>query len=427
MEHIAIDLGSRKSQICIRSAGGEIVEERRVDTKALCGVLRGRGPGRVIVEACAEAFFVADIARGCGHEVRVVPSTLAPALGIGERKTKTDRRDAQKLSEVSTRVELTSVHVPSQQARDIKSECATREALVSARTQLVNMVRGWARQSCVTIGSGTTTTFVRRFLDAVKEPPEHLVFALESIDELTKRIVLIEKSLEERAKKNDVCRRLMTVPGVGPIIALRFLAAVDDIGRFANAHDLEAYLGLTPGEHSSGSRTRRVGITKAGSTKLRWALVQGAWAARRKLGHHPMLTWATEVEKRRGKRVAAVALARKIAGILFAIWRSGTTYDPRKAAASFPELPTPALFPAVLSSTPAAPVTPMLRGSTSFRASLPREGDRAELREEVDFVESIAAPRRTLAYAALTANIRLRQLEAPPGRKRSTRKKRSGP
>ena len=118
----------------------------------------------------------------------------------------------------------------------------------------------------------------------------------------------------------------MTVPGVGPVTAMRFVAAIDDVSRFGGAHSVESYLGLVPGEHSSSERQHRTGITKAGATKLRWALVQASWSARRCRPHDPMVAWATQVELRRGRRVAMVALARKIAGILYALWRDGSTY-----------------------------------------------------------------------------------------------------
>ena len=96
---------------------------------------------------------------------------------------------------------------------------------------------------------------------------------------------------------------------------------------------VESYLGLVPGEDSSAERKRRTSITKAGPTALRWCLVQAAWAARRTRRKDPMHRWVDEVEKRRGKRVAVLALARKLAGILFAIWRNGTVYEPRRSSA----------------------------------------------------------------------------------------------
>src|SRR6267378_838651 len=112
MEHCAIDLGGRKSQVCVRASDGTIVHESRPETLALKEFLQGRPKSRVIVETCAEAFGVADAALALGHEVRVVSATLVRTLGVGARRTKTDRRDAQTLSEVSCRIDLPSVHVP---------------------------------------------------------------------------------------------------------------------------------------------------------------------------------------------------------------------------------------------------------------------------------------------------------------------------
>ena len=123
----------------------------------------------------------------------------------------------------------------------------------------------------------------------------------------------------------------MTVPGIGPVTAVRFKAALDDRSRFASAHAVESYLGLVPGERSSSDSHHRLGITKAGSPALRACLVSAAWSARRSKHAPLMVQWSFEVEKRRGKFVAAVALARKLAGILFAIWRDGTEYDNRLA------------------------------------------------------------------------------------------------
>src|SRR5688572_12083455 len=118
MEHVAIDLGGRKSQICVRTADGTLVEERSVSTEMLGRWLSKRPRSRVVVETCAEGFAVADAALEAGHEVRVIPATLVKSLGVGSRRTKTDRRDARITSEVSCRIDLPSVHIPSAQARE---------------------------------------------------------------------------------------------------------------------------------------------------------------------------------------------------------------------------------------------------------------------------------------------------------------------
>ena len=123
----------------------------------------------------------------------------------------------------------------------------------------------------------------------------------------------------------------MTAPGVGPVTALRFAAVVDEVGRFASAHQLESYLGLVPSERSTGESQQRYGrITKAGSKKVRWALVQAIWSAKARYKTDPLICWGERVAHRRGNKVAVVAMARKLAGILFAMLRDGQDYDPSK-------------------------------------------------------------------------------------------------
>jgi transposase len=336
MDHVAIDLGSRKSQICVRNAEGQIVEEKRWETWELKRYLAERPKSRVVVETCAEAFGVADAARELGHEVRVVSATLVRTLGVGARRTKTDQRDARVLSEVSCRVDLPSVHIPGEQSRERKTICGMREALVGARTKLINTVRGWMRGHGRRLALRTIETFPEHVRASYGEQlPSYVERQLTVVDALTTEIKKAEKDLASRAEADETCRRLMTVPGVGPVTSIRFVAALDDVGRFANAHQVEAYLGLVPGESSSSERQQKLSITKAGPTALRWVLVQAAWVLRTRCklpAAAPLQLWAHRVELRRGKRIATVALARKLAGILYAIWRDGTVYDGARGA-----------------------------------------------------------------------------------------------
>jgi transposase len=328
MDHIAIDLGGRESQVCVRSSDGQITEERRVRTVELAEFLARRAPGRVVMETCAESFTVAGFAMKAGHEVRIVPATLVRSLGVGARRIKTDRRDSQVLSEVSCRIDLPSVHVPSEASREAKRLCGTHDVLVRARTSMVNSVRGWLRTQVLARPRGQIASLATRLRATFGAAlPGDIEQLLCSIEQLTEQIRAGEKRIRRGANADEICRRLMTVPGVGPITALRFRATIDDASRFRNAHAVESYLGLVPGESSSSDRVQRLSITKAGSTDLRWNLVQAAHAARHCHGQHPMVDWSYEVEKRRGRRVAIVALARKITGVLFALWRDGTTYN----------------------------------------------------------------------------------------------------
>jgi transposase len=337
MDHIAIDLGGSESQICIRSADGKIVEERSWDTRRLGAYLKKRPPSRVIVETSSEAFRIADAALELGHEVRVVPATLVPALGVGAQGIKTDRRDARVLSEVSARIDLPSVHIPSEISRSWKATCTAREALVSARTQLVNSVRGWMRGRLLRCSARSRSTFVQSVRRAALASPHGLPEIIEHqlviIDALSERIAMADAQLKSLASEHPVCQRLMTIPGVGPVTSLRFVAALDRVERFAGAHAVQCYLGLVPGEHSSSKRIRRTGITKAGPPRVRWALTQAAWNFRRTQKSGPLALWAAEVEKRRGTKIATTALARRLAGVMYAIWRDGSRYEPSRLRA----------------------------------------------------------------------------------------------
>lgn len=152
------------------------------------------------------------------------------------------------------------------------------------------------------------------------------------IETITTQLREADEQLAQVAKESAVCLLLMSVPGVGPVTAVRFLAAIDDASRFRTAHGVQSYLGLTPGERSSSERTQNTGITKAGPSELRRTLIQASWVIRRHYPGEPMAQWAQQIEARRGKFIAVVALARKLAGILFAIWRDGTTYCSSRSA-----------------------------------------------------------------------------------------------
>jgi transposase len=183
------------------------------------------------------------------------------------------------------------------------------------------------------VSRGYPQTFPRRVREKVEVIPAPIERLLVSIEALSTQLQAADEELEQEAKSDPVCKRLMTVPGVGPVTAVRFVATVDRVDRFADAHALQSYLGLVPGEHSSGDRIKRLGITKAGSTATRAVLIQAAWSVRRYRKDHAMARWSEEIERRRGKHIAVVALARKIAGILYAIWRrDGATYNPFQGA-----------------------------------------------------------------------------------------------
>lgn len=336
MQHIAIDLGGTKSQVCVRAPDGTLVMEKALSNSSIGPFLEKQPHSRVVLETCAEAFGFADMALALDHEVRVVPAALVKTLGVGSRGVKTDQRDAQILSQVSCRIDLPSVHVPSEVARKRRNMCQVREELVSTRTSLINCARGWARTQLLKIPQGVSHTFGTRLRRAAKQHPqglpEYIDRMLVVLDTLNDQIKLADKELLTLAKEDPTCVRLMSVPGIGPVTSIRFVAALDDRSRFTSAHSVQSYLGLTPGENSSSKRQQRTGITKAGPSGIRKALVQSAWTIQRSRPLDPISQWAAQIALRRGKFVATVAVARKLAGILFAMWRDGTMYSPELTA-----------------------------------------------------------------------------------------------
>ena len=336
MNHVAIDLGSRESQICVRGPDGSILEEKRYPTRKLTELVRGWSQSRVVLETSAEAFRIADAAKAAGHQVRVVPATMVRLLGVGERGIKNDRKDAQQLSEASWRTDLPSVHIPSAKSREIKSLCGSRDVLVTTQRNLSNNIRGWIRGQLWKLPSGKMHTLPARLrahaVTLAMELPEHIERQLKTLELVTEQVEAANKQVKRLAESDPDCQRLMTVPGIGPVTSLRFVAAIDDPKRFSSSARVQSYVGLTPGERSSGTTSRTTGITKAGQAELRRCLVQAAWSAMNARGSHPMLSWAQRLADRRNKAIAATALARKLTGILFAIWRDNTTYQPRRAA-----------------------------------------------------------------------------------------------
>ena len=150
---------------------------------------------------------------------------------------------------------------------------------------------------------------------------------------LNRQLDYSDDVIEHLAAQDPRIQRLRTVPSIGPVTAAAFVATIDDAQRFRHAHQVEAYLGLVPREFSSGDTQRRGPITKAGPGRPRWLLIQAAVSIlrRRPAEAEALRTWALRIAARRGKHVAVVALARRLAGILYALLRDGTVFQPRHA------------------------------------------------------------------------------------------------
>src|SRR5215210_4428848 len=328
MEYGAIDLHKRRSQIRIVDADGDFVLERRVDTTRpdLERVFAGRAAMRIVIESSTESEWVAQHLETLGHEVIVVDPNYAPTYGSRSRKVKTDKRDAAALAEACRTGVYRRAHRASAAARTLRRTLRVRQQLVRQRAGLITLLRALLRQEGIAVASGSAERMLTR-LDRVSLPPALgvMVAPLRAVlTQLNATLEEIEQTVDARATDDPVTQHLMTTPGVGPVIALTFQAVLDDPARFGgSAARASAFVGLVPSEDSSAERQHKGPITKAGSRDLRALLVQASWVIWRgkSPGGAALRAWAHALADRRGRRVAIVALARRVSRILFALWR----------------------------------------------------------------------------------------------------------
>jgi transposase len=331
MRSVALDLGAKKVAFC-EVAGGEVVA--RGVSHGLPGLSKLLGSNtvraRVAIEACREAWHVHDQLVEWGHEVLLVDTTRVGKLGIGQHGRKTDRVDAEVLARAVESGHIPAAHVLSPARRELRMQLSVRRTLVETRSQYVTTLRGLVRANGLRLPSCDPDVFLVHFqkaefdarVTALCAPLIALLTTLES--ELAKT----ERTVQELAEREPMTRFLMTAPGVGMIVAAMFVSVVDEAKRFKKAHQLESYLGLVPLEDSSGGRRRVGSITKQGNAYMRALLVQSAWTIlRMRDTSDPIKAWADALVARRGRRIAVVAIARRLAGVLWAMWRDGTVYD----------------------------------------------------------------------------------------------------
>ena len=331
MEHIGIDVHKRESQICILTPEGEIIERRIQSTREkFTAVFKARARARVLLEASTESEWVAHTIEQCGHEVIVADPNYAPMYPERRRRVKTDRRDARMLAEACRVRAYRPAHRVSAAQRHVRRQLRVRDLLVRTRGRTLALIRALVRSEGLRVRSGDADRFGTYVSEL--ELPDELQAALRPLlalwEHLTEQLAAADAQLAETAAANPVVQRLTTAPGVGPVIATAFVATLDEAGRFGGAHQVESYLGLVPSEDSSADRRRRGHITKAGNPRMRWLLVQAAWAAlrSRRADAAGLRAWAEQLAKRRGRRIATVAVARRLAGMLFAMWRDHTTF-----------------------------------------------------------------------------------------------------
>lgn len=339
MEHIGIDLGARHSHLVVLHGDQRKPTHRKVKTSELPQWLSSQPKSHVVMEACTQSPAIARASLAAGHETKVVPAQLVRLLGVGARGIKTDDRDAEALARASKHnPDLPSVHLRSETSRHRRELVSARANLMKARMSLSTSVKSWLRGRLIVLkGRASSKAFSEAVRTAAVAHPDGLPRAielmLETFDHLTEQVDTLRQEIATLAEGDNVCSRLMEIPGVGPHIAFAFTTHLDCPERFATADDLASYLALAPGEATTGGKVMRTRTIKAGPLYLKSLLVQAAWSMWRTRPNDPAVLWARRLAERRNtKGVAIVALARKLATVMWSMWKNETSYDPARAS-----------------------------------------------------------------------------------------------
>jgi transposase len=333
-----MDLGKKRSDVCVMAAADQVSERFKVTTtrESLSKMFARRPAAQIAVESCRSSSWVKEQLEQLGHTVVVIDTTRVRALGVGQGRRKNDQRDAEMLARALCSGVVPRAHVLSHEARRVRDVLHTRAQLVAQRTALVTMIRGQFEAQGIVVPTCDAAKFAATLgrTDAELVEGVHIQAVLRVLASVNQELEVLTAELEALAARQEAYPRLCTVPGVKLIVALSFIAALDRADRFRDAHQVEAYLGLVPSEMSTGGRQRLGHITKAGNPRARVMLVQAAHVLLRARRHQddPLVVWAHQLAARRGKRIAVVALARRLTGVLWAMWQDGTDYDARAVA-----------------------------------------------------------------------------------------------
>ena len=336
---IGINIGKEVFHIVGLGVDGKIAFRREIRRSGLKDAFEKPPPCIVGMEACLSAHFVSRLLRALGHKPRIIPAIYVKPFVKGQ---KNDYNDAEAIAEAALRPNLRAVEEKSQDQLDLQACHRVRSRLVSRRTATINQIRAFLIEQGIPVRAGARTLRNSLFAiletrrDEISPRTASLILGLyEDWCGLDTRIETVTGAIEELSQVEPKCRRLMSVPGIGPIIATGIVAAIGRGEAFERGRDFAAWLGLVPRQHSTGGRTVLGRISKRGSKYLRTLLIQAAkvllmrphnWS-RYRFG-----AWLKTASQRLHRNKLAVALANKLARIAWSVLRNEKAFDTRPEA-----------------------------------------------------------------------------------------------
>jgi transposase len=327
---LGVDLGKNSCSIVGLGHGGAVVLRRRMRREGVIKLAAKLKPCVVAMEACCGAHHLGRILRAQDHEVRLMsPEYVRPYV----KSQKNDDRDAEAIAEAATRPTMRFVELKSEEQLDMQTLHRARDRLVGERTALINQLRAILLERGITVAQGRRQ--IERHLaglNALGGLSQRMRVLIEDMRlqwcELDRRIAELDKEFAEWVRNEEAARRLMTIPGIGILNATALIAAIGRAESFARGRDLAAWLGLVPRQVTTGGKPRLVGISKRGNKYLRKLLIHGARAALPILLETatPLSAWLRGLVARMHKNAAVVALANKLARIVWAVLRHNETF-----------------------------------------------------------------------------------------------------
>jgi transposase len=331
--YAGIDVSLELSSVCILDASGQIVHEAKVasEPEALVDFFRRLGLPltRVGLEAGPLSQWLHAGLTAAGYEA-VLLETRHVKAALSAMVVKTDRKDARGIAQLLRMGWYRPVHRKSPPAQEVRALLVGRKLLQGKLVDVELSIRGLLRGFGLKLGEVSKGRFAARVRELVAGQPmlERVVEPmLRARDVLRAEYQVLHRAVLAIVREDAVCRRLMTVPGVGALVAVTFASAVDDPARFRRSRAVGAHFGLTPKRYQSGETDVTGGISKAGDGMVRAALYEAAHAMLTRTGRFSTLKrWALEVAKRRGMKRAKVALARKLSALLHRLWVDGSEF-----------------------------------------------------------------------------------------------------
>ena len=321
---IGVDLAKAVFQLHATSMSGQLRFCKKLSRQSFLKFMAEQPPAVVVLEACGSAHYWTREMTGLGHEVKLIaPQYVKPFV----KRQKNDAADAEAIVIAAQRPEMRFVEPKSAEQQGRAMLFRARARLVQQRTELVNMLRAFLYELGYVVPQGINN--MPRIAAIITEPNSDLPEIariecrdlLEQIEAMTVRIATSDRRIKDLAGQADMARRLQTMPGVGPMTALAVEAFAPPMESFKCGRDFAAWLGLVPKQHSSGGKTRHGRVSKAGQSDIRQLLIMGAmsrlnWIGRKSI---PETSWLASMLARKPRMLVAIALANKMARMIWAM------------------------------------------------------------------------------------------------------------